>query len=85
MLHDDKIELIDLLNEMSLLLPPVEKREALTWHYAKLEKRIEEAIGKIKDKDYQYITQVNAKLLELQLAGKLTYADYAKFAKIEPE
>ncbi len=85
MLHTDKVELIELLNEFKRLLPPVEKREAFTNHYAKLEKRIDQAKSKLMDQDYKHIQQVNSKLLGLQLKGKITMDEYVRLAKADPE
>lgn len=85
MQHEEKVELISLLNEFRSLLPPKEERKHLTNHYAQVERRIEEAKKKLMDKDYWYVHGVNKKLLELQLEGKITIDEYMKYAKMEPQ
>lgn len=85
MLHSQKTELINLLYEFKRMLPPVEERESLTWHYAKVEKRIDEAIHSLKDKDYHYIQKVNSKLLDLQLEGRITMDQLLDFSQVMPD
>jgi hypothetical protein len=58
--HKTKVELLELLNEMQLLLPPVEERRHLTNHYSKVETRIKEAKSKLMDEKITVFGRVNA-------------------------
>lgn len=85
MQHNEKVELIQLLNQYKRILPPVEERGIYTTHYARVEKRIDKAISKLKDEDFKYIQAVNSKLLELQLEGEITMEEYMQLSKMDPE